>query len=154
MEELITARLRKASETWVFATARAVFFFAVSTLIVVAHLLSERSKTESPTGLARYIAIVLLSLMLIAVTGLPLAQVAEVFEYDVLRALNTPLVVQRAQRHFGHQLLPHLHTLEWGFRLGGTVINMRMVVSLFFGSMLTVAASVSQSIVTYVVRED
>ena len=32
--------------------------------------------------------------------------------YDVLRALNNPLVFRGAKKHFGQQLLNHLHTLD------------------------------------------
>ena len=62
----------------------------------------------------------------IAVLGLPLANVAETFEHDIVRALNNPVVVQRAQKYFGQQLLAHLQTLKWGFHMGGPVINMRV----------------------------
>ena len=43
----------------------------------------------------------------IAVLGFPLANVAETFEHDVVRAPNNPGVVQRAETHFGQQQLAH-----------------------------------------------
>ena len=80
------------------------------------------------------------------VLATPVAHVAEVFEYDVLRALNTPLVVKRAQAHFGQQLLAHLHTLDWGFRINGTVIHMRLVMGVGVAALMAVVASISQSL--------
>ena len=62
----------------------------------------------------------------IAVLGLPLANVAETCEHDVVRAPNSPVVVQRAQKHFGQQLLAHPRTLKGGFRMGGTATNVRV----------------------------
>ena len=62
----------------------------------------------------------------IAVLGFPLAKVPETFEHDVVRELNSPVVVQRAQKHFGQLLLAHLRTLKGGFRMGGTATNVRV----------------------------
>ena len=62
----------------------------------------------------------------IAVLGFPLAHVAEIFEHDVVRALNSPVVVQRAQKYFGQQLRAHLRTLKRGFRMGSTAFNVRV----------------------------
>merc|ERR1712187_285650 len=84
-------------------------------------------------------------------TGLmaaPVAAVAETFEYDVLRALNNPLVVNRAQRHFGQQLLSHLRTLDWGFRFGGTVINAKLVMNVVMALTITMVTTVSQAFFT------
>merc|ERR1712107_265997 len=66
----------------------------------------------------------------IVVIGVPTAAVSETFENDVLRALNDPLVMNRAQRYFGQQMLAHLHTLDWGLRFGGTVINVRLMMNI------------------------
>merc|ERR1712007_302660 len=82
---------------------------------------------------------------LIVAMGLPLAQVAEVFEYDVLHALNNPLVLRNARRHLGDQLLSHLHTLGWGFRAGQTVINLRLVMNVLAAMLITIITSVSQA---------
>merc|ERR1712008_173002 len=70
------------------------------------------------------------SVLLVALLGLPMARVSETFEYDVLRALNTPIVLKHAQRHLGQQLLPHLRSLGWGFRVGGSVIGLRFAMTI------------------------
>merc|ERR1711953_1458107 len=75
----------------------------------------------------------------------PVAAVAETFEYDVLRALNNPLVCNRAQRHFGQQLLAHLRTLDWGFRFGGTVINAKLVMNIGMALIISIVTTVSQA---------
>merc|ERR1712054_344932 len=59
-----------------------------------------------------------------------LASVAETFEYDVLLVLNNPVVLSRAQRHIGQQMLPHLGHLNWGFRFCGSVVNSRAVTAI------------------------
>ena len=43
----------------------------------------------------------------IAVLGFPLANVAETFKHDVVRARINPGVVQRAQKYFGQRLRTH-----------------------------------------------
>merc|ERR1712039_769635 len=57
----------------------------------------------------------------------PLAVVTETFEYDVLRALNNPFILNRAQKYIGQQLLSHLNGLQWGFRFCGTTITAKFV---------------------------
>jgi len=85
---------------------------------------------------------------LIIIMLAPMAAVAETFEYDVLRALNNPSMLKGAQKYLGQQLLPHLTTLEWGFRVGGIVINPRLVsqvaVTLIVG-VVTTAGNVLQT---------
>merc|ERR1712218_265159 len=75
--------------------------------------------------------IVFLSTTLLATCGIlfwiarPLCLVAETFEVEVLRALNDPVLLKGSQQHFGQQLLAHLRTLDWGFRIGGAVFKTR-----------------------------
>merc|ERR1711879_247066 len=76
------------------------------------------------------IAVIIVCMSVAACFLSPLAFVAETFQYDVLRALNTPLILNRAQKFFGQQFLNHLHTLDWGLRFGGQVLNTRIVVSI------------------------
>ena len=47
----------------------------------------------------------------------PSASVSEVFEYDVLRYLNNPVLLSQARRHIGDQILPHLQNLGVRFVL-------------------------------------
>merc|ERR1711879_310579 len=75
-----------------------------------------------------------------------MAFVAETFEYDVLRALNTPFLLKQAQMYFGQQLLPHLNILEWGFRFGGSVLSARNVTNIVTGLFVGLVASVSQAL--------
>ena len=62
-------------------------------------------------------------------------------EHDVIRALNNPSVLSGAQRHFGQQFIAHLLTLDWGFRFGGSVISVKMVVQIALAVMVTVTAT-------------
>merc|ERR1712039_546939 len=75
----------------------------------------------------------------------PLAMVTETFEYDVLRALNNPLILRNAQRFFGQQLLPHLTTLEWGFRVCGNTITSKSVMNVVLALVITLTTGVSQA---------
>merc|ERR1712217_778068 len=87
--------------------------------------------------------IILLALALSLAT--PLAATAETFDFDVPRNLNNPLVMQKAQKHFGQQLLNHIITLEWGFRFGGTVITVQMVRDIITAMCLAMVTTVSQA---------
>merc|ERR1712100_1008146 len=73
----------------------------------------------------------------------PLAKVAESFEYDALRIVNTPEVLHHAQRLYGQTLLAHVQLLNWGFRIGGLAINMRMGVQVIMALAVTTLATVS-----------
>merc|ERR1711933_575464 len=96
----------------------------------------------------------LLSLVALSIFGLAMsvsaiamfATVAETFDYDVLRALNRPVALQVAQRYFGQQLLAHLHTLDWGFRAGGTVITMKIAMNIATALAITALTALSQTI--------
>merc|ERR1719198_1415924 len=78
--------------------------------------------------------------------GLPIAYVSEAFEYDVLRALNRPLIVHRAQAFFGQQLLPHLQLLQWGFRAGGSTITTKAVMNVVVASVGAMALALCQTL--------
>jgi len=70
---------------------------------------------------------------------IPMVRVSEAFEYDMQRAFNVPIIINRSEKHFGKQL--HVHNLEWGFRVHGTVISMLLVISLvmvFLGSLVAI----------------
>ncbi len=43
------------------------------------------------------------------------------------------------------QLLPHLQTLEWGFRIGGTVINAQLVMQVVTAVGVTAVTTISQA---------
>ena len=62
--------------------------------------------------LPHLVCIICISMLCLYAYSFPLATVGEVFGYDVLRALNNPLVFRGARKHFGQQLLKHLHTLD------------------------------------------
>ena len=62
--------------------------------------------------LPHLVCIICISLFCLYAYSFPPANVGEVFGYDVLRALNNPLVFRGAKKHFGQQLLNHLHTLD------------------------------------------
>merc|ERR1711972_1276876 len=114
--------------TWVRAALMFLMFCCILVLIIVTYLLSGGGKSAQDLMWAT-IALSLLAGISVAM-GLPIATVAEVFEYDVLHALNNPLVVQMSQRYFGHQFLAHLHTLSWGFMFGQTIINLRLITNI------------------------
>merc|ERR1711972_361110 len=95
-----------------------LFFVVILTLVMGG---GEYIESVFPLCIQALCVLLVLSVSL----GLPIASVAETFEHDVLRSLNNPVVVRNAQKHFGQQMLGHLHTLEWGFRVGGSVVNMR-----------------------------
>merc|ERR1712113_678631 len=86
------------------------------------------------------------ALVFAALFGAPLARVAETFEHQVFHALNNPSVLKNAQQHLGEQLLPHLHSLHWGFHLGQTVIDMRVVTSILVALAIATLTSVGQSL--------
>ena len=117
---------------------------AVQVAITVSYLISAKSVSVSSLIRASFGVVVFIVAML--VVCVPIATVAEVFEYDVFRALNSPAVVRSSQRYFGQQFLSHLKNLEWGLRCGGTVINMRLVMNVLLGLLITLATAVSQAV--------
>merc|ERR1711933_315110 len=74
-----------------------------------------------------WLGVLVLASTIVVVLLLPLAAVAETFEYDVVKALSNPSILKGAQKVFGQQLLAHLHSLDWGFRIGGVVISTSFV---------------------------
>merc|ERR1712190_9448 len=99
-------------------------------------------KDLPPEFIARSsLALIFLTTVIVSLAA-PLARVAETFEYEVYRALNNPLVMRESQRHFGQQFLTHLRTLDWGFRFGGTVINVKIVMNVAIAMMVTVITTV------------
>ncbi|CAK0895820.1 unnamed protein product [Prorocentrum cordatum] len=144
LEFTVSARLRYASTTWVRFTVLEILLFGILALVACTRLLL--SETTSFTS--GWSMILILASSLVVVLSAPLASVAETFEYDVLRALNNPSVLKQAQQHFGQQLLAHLQTLDWGFRVGGTVINNKMVVQVATALVITSVTAVSQSFIT------
>lgn len=144
LEFLVTTRLRHASSTWVRTTLEtAACFFLVFILTALSLVSTKHSITAGSIHAC---------LMCGSVVGLgailwPLAEVAETFEYDVLRYLNNPLVLSRAQKYFGQQLLPHLHCLDWGFRFAGSIVNTRSVGSLLLAMLATLLGSCASVII-------
>merc|ERR1719433_1177194 len=86
------------------------------------------------------------NLVMAVVLANPLASVAETFEYDVLRTLNNSRIMNRAQLFFGQQLLPHLHTLDWGFRISGTVINTKLAGQIVVGLSVGIIGTVTSAV--------
>mmetsp|Transcript_89983 Transcript_89983/g.237416 ORF Transcript_89983/g.237416 Transcript_89983/m.237416 type:complete len:117 (-) Transcript_89983:421-771(-) len=78
----------------------------------------------------------------------PFAAVAEVYEYDLLRTLNKPQVLHKVMKHLGQQMLPHLHTLDWGFKIGQTMINMKLVINLIMGMSLALITTVGSALMS------
>merc|ERR1712039_484480 len=147
-EVSVTFRLRWASATWVRAVLLFIVCLCFAALVIVTYLMSGKNQTMNSVVWAS--ATLVFVATLIQSMGLPLAQVAEVFEYDVLHALNNPLVVKNAQQYFGQQLLSHLHTLGWGFRFGQTVINLRLIMNVLAALMVTIITSVSQAVLQHI----
>jgi hypothetical protein len=146
LEFTVSARLRYASTTWVRFTVLEIILSGMWALAACARLLMahEQVSTRSTYG---WIMILVVASSFVLVLSAPLAAVAETFEYDVLKSLNNPSVLKHAQQHFGQQLLAHLRTLDWGFRVGGTVISNRMVVNVATVLVITSVTAVSQSFI-------
>lgn len=125
LEHTLTARLRQASKGWVRCTCLNTLVLFV---FVILQIMKSFSKGDENHILLYDMVFSLTFLSVVIVYILYcLAMVADTYEHDVLVALNTPVVLSRVQRHFGQQFLPHLRTLNWGFRCGGTVICPELV---------------------------
>merc|ERR1712194_765772 len=97
LEVRVTARLRKANAEWV----RVVVYVLVNLfLLVLAVCMSLLTAYGLPKLLA-FGLIASLGLAMLFCMAAPLASVAETFEYDVVRALNNPLLLTNARRYFG-----------------------------------------------------
>merc|ERR1740121_1129099 len=143
LEFTVSARLRYASTTWVRFTVLEILLVGIVALVACSRLLLSDT-TGFTSG---WIMILVTTSLLVLVLSTPLAAVAETFEYDVLRALNKPSVIKHSQQHFGQQLLGHLQTLDWGFRVGGTVISKKMVVHIATALIIAAVTALSQSFI-------
>jgi hypothetical protein len=146
-EEMVTSRLRFASSSWAAVSLSSCMFMAVSFVVTATQMLTMPLDIWE---VCRHSAYLISMLLFMAFLIFPIAQVAETFEYDVLRALNKPSIVHHAQRYFGQQLLSHLHTLNWGFRVGGTMINASLVMRLVTAVGATAVATISQAALQHV----
>jgi len=141
LELTVTTRFRHASSTWVpLAMYIAIVMGSIS--LVIISILMVGVKLSYPW---LFVLSLILSSSICSVILIALSFVAETFEYDVLRALNTPFLLKQAQMYFGQQLLPHLHVLEWGFRFGGSVLSARYVTNIVGGLFVGLVASISQA---------
>jgi len=146
LECTVASRLRHASATWVRFT---VYVLALMWIISTIIAMSLLAIPNFGTGTIAWCTLVCTTCLAAGtLMGFPLASVAETFEYDVLLALNHPVVLNKAQRYFGQQLLSHLHTLEWGFRFGGTVISTKFVTSVAAALIITMSSAVSQALLS------
>merc|ERR1712232_128682 len=112
----ITYRLRYSSCTWVRFSVNCCNFMMVHVLLCCMYLLRVSATDRTTTELSATIMVGIVYCVVAICFLLPLAFVSETFQYDVVKALNTPLTLNRAQQFFGQQFLAHLHTLDWGFR--------------------------------------
>merc|ERR1712113_356461 len=97
---------------------------------------------DSMEEIALYASGMLLMGYAMVLVGFPLAALAEVFEYDVVRALNKPNVLRGSRDYIGDQILTHCAFLEWGFRYSGKVISFQMVASVSVGLFATMIGAV------------
>lgn len=141
LEVTVTARFRQANERWVPLIVYTIITFFAAFLVLVVLVITQ------PLHIFQRVCFVFCLIMLpifMWVLGYPLSMVSEVFEFDVLRTLNRPLLLFRAQRFFGQQLLKHLSLLEWGYRFGGTLITPRFVSNIAVGLAITALTTISQ----------
>jgi hypothetical protein len=139
LELMMTARLRHGSRTWVRFTVYEVLCSGAWVLISAMFLVS---RSDSGMWLARLV----LASTIIVVLLAPLAAVSETFEYDVLKALNNPSILKGAQKYFGQQLLAHLNSLDWGFRVGGVVIGQRFLAQITTPLLIGILTAVSSTL--------
>jgi hypothetical protein len=142
-ELLVTAQLCYASRTWVSFMVYEAAFYGLFNLIAVLFLVSQNAESDMWSG-----GLMTASVLIVLVLA-PMAQVSETFEDDVLRqALNNPTTLKGSQKHFGQQFLPHLKSLQWGFRVGGIVITQSLITQIA-GTLLigfvTIATSMVQA---------
>jgi len=102
-EEMVTNRLRHASSSWASVSLCSGVFMAACFIITAAQMLTAPLQLQDVYRHSAYLLSMLVTMVFLIS---PIAQVAETFEYDVLRALNKPLIVNRAQQYLGQQLLP------------------------------------------------
>jgi len=145
VEGNITRRFIQASQGWVFLVVAGVSTVAVFWTLLVTMIISGNHHEQE---LVPLVTSLVLCTLLMGYSFLPLAKVAEVYEYDLLRTLNKPIVLHKAMPLLGQQMLPHLHTLEWGFKIGQTIINMRLVVNILGAIALTSVTTVGAAMMS------
>merc|ERR1711879_129335 len=94
----------------------------------------------------RFLVGVAVGFMIICGCTVPLAQVAETFHHDVVRRLNTCGNIYKSQQHFGGEFLAHLQGLQWGFRIPGAMLDMRLAMTIYLALIVTLLTAASQSI--------
>lgn len=124
-EATVTRRLRLASRAWVrYEVLIVALNSGVGLCVCMAVFLQE---SVDIFGAAVLFLGILSSNVQVCYS---LTLVADTFEYDVLKDLNNPVVMNRVQKYMGQQFLHHIKTLDWGFRFGGTVLNTRLAMQL------------------------
>merc|ERR1712150_113560 len=144
LEDAIGDRFHRASQTWVVATVRCMIVLGLSFIFLLLQLFAMLS--SSNYNIFMLVVATGSCLLGVVLLGAPMASVSETFEHDVLRGLNTPLVLKHAQTHLGEQLPSHLRNLQWGFRVGGTDINMRLLSSVIMTALTSIVAITSQAV--------
>lgn len=141
LETHITARLNRASETWLGPIMCIVGILWSKLLAGCAVMLSANHRSNS------FISTVLLYCVLNAAGGIlllyHLGKIDMAFEKDVCRALNNAHLLHLAQKTFGQQLLAHVKGLNWGLKLTKSNISVdgvsRLAVALTLGIMTMLA---------------
>lgn len=144
LEVAMTARLRQA-DGWVRMTVILLVGIAFTFLTQCASIFLAPDMAPPVVGMSVTVLIALLAVVVFTLQ--PMAAVAEAFEHEVLRELNTPRVLHGAFPLLGNQLLPHIQLLDWGLRFGDRVINKQGVLALSSGLALTLAASFASTLV-------
>merc|ERR1711879_927933 len=106
VEITVTQRLRHASNTWVKVAVMEIFVCMASAMLVSVGMLLDKADMSIFHVSYRIIVVSVLAAIIMQL-GLPLSNVAEVFEYDVVKYLNNPVVLGGARRYIGDQTLPH-----------------------------------------------
>jgi len=146
LEVTVSARFRHASETWVRFVVSSLFLVLTVAVTILTVLFLKGSTSPLPM-ICLHCLFLLLCALLVFALSFPLAQVAETFEFDLLRPLNTPVILHNSQKYLGDQLMTHLRALAWGFRCGGSIINANRVAGMLSGLVLGIVAAVSQALV-------
>mmetsp|Transcript_42867 Transcript_42867/g.91933 ORF Transcript_42867/g.91933 Transcript_42867/m.91933 type:complete len:613 (-) Transcript_42867:630-2468(-) len=147
VESKITRRFITASHGWVFTVATCVSAVGVVWLAGLGFLVTTGISSLHTLDVIEVVALLFLMTCTMGWSFLPFAKVAEVHEYDLLRTLNKPQILFRAMPLFGQQMLPHLHTLEWGFKIGQTIINMRLVVNVLGAVAITCITTIGAAVI-------
>jgi hypothetical protein len=154
VEEAITVRLRLASESWVGSISRVAGSAAVVCLLHICYFFTVDPAALSSGTMLQLIFWAATSFAIPFILVMPMANVAETFQWDVIKVLNTPLMVQRSQKYFGQQFLEHITTVDWGFRRWGRVISPKLVYESMAAICATVGAAVAQSVIRYLTQAE